>query len=213
MVDFARAARLLRELAAGTALQKAAEKADYDIPQARDDLLSLAARLDEQARELEKDLAAQRAREARREQVADSPNDLFFAFDGGSRGNPGPAAGAAVACDASGYVLTERTFFFENATNNVAEYHGLLAAIELATELGVTRLRIQGDSELIVKQLKGEYRVKNKNLMPLFLKAIRELRQFEKWEVMHVPREENRAADQLVNEVLDEKAPRKKRRR
>lgn len=213
MIDLRRSAALLKALADGVPLRQAAEQADFDFSQACDALNDLAFRLNRQGKHQEEIESAERERMESAKKIATGKDDLIFVFDGGSRGNPGPAAGVAVALDGDGKTLIERGRFLEKDTNNVAEYHGLLLAIELAKELGVRRLRLQGDSELVVKQLRGEYKVKNKNLLPLFLAAIRSLREFPHWEIRHIRREENQVADDLVNRVLDERAPRPGKKR
>ena len=124
--------------------------------------------------------------------------------DGGSRGNPGPAAVAAVATDADGEPLGERKLYICEATNNVAEYRAVLLGLELARELGAEEVEVVNDSELIARQIGGEYKVKHAGLKPLFIEAMRELRGFHKWAVRPVRREENERADELVNEALDE---------
>ena len=123
--------------------------------------------------------------------------------DGGARGNPGPAAVAAVASSPDGDELGERNEFIGDATNNVAEYRALLLGIQLARELGASEVEIVNDSELIARQIGGEYKVKNAGLRPLYLEAMRELRDFESWAVRPVRREHNERADELVNEALD----------
>ena len=124
--------------------------------------------------------------------------------DGGSRGNPGPAAVAAVATDADGEPLGERKLYIGEATNNVAEYRALLLGLELARELGAEDVEVVNDSELVARQIGGEYKVKHAGLKPLFAEAMRELRGFHKWAVRLVRREENARADELVNEAFDE---------
>ena len=123
--------------------------------------------------------------------------------DGGARGNPGPAAVAAVASSAEGETLAERKAYIGEATNNVAEYRALLLGLELARELGAEEVEVVNDSELVARQIGGEYKVKNAGLKPLFLEASKELRGFHKWAVRPVPREENERADELVNQALD----------
>ena len=123
--------------------------------------------------------------------------------DGGSRGNPGPAAIAAVVQDAGGEVLEERGEGIGRATNNVAEYRALLLGIERAAALGATELELVGDSELVVRQVKGEYKVKDAALRELHAEVGRALAGFESWSNRHVRREQNAEADRLVNEVLD----------
>jgi ribonuclease HI len=124
--------------------------------------------------------------------------------DGGSRGNPGPAAAAAVASSSDGETLAERTAYIGEATNNVAEYRAFLLGLELARELGAEEVEVVNDSELIARQIGGEYKVKHAGLKPLFAQAMGELRGFHKWAVRSVPREQNTRADELVNEALDE---------
>ena len=124
--------------------------------------------------------------------------------DGGSRGNPGPAAVAAVATDADGEPLGERKLYIGEATNNVAEYRAVLLGLELARDMGAEEVEVINDSELIAYQIGGEYKVKNAGLKPLFTQAMRELRGFHKWSVRPVRREQNARADELVNEALDE---------
>ena len=123
--------------------------------------------------------------------------------DGGARGNPGPAAIAAVVQDGAGEVLEERGEKIGRATNNVAEYRALLLGIERAAALGATELELIGDSELIVRQVKGEYKVKDAALRELHGAVKRALADFESWSIHHVRREQNAEADRLVNEALD----------
>ena len=123
--------------------------------------------------------------------------------DGGSRGNPGPAASGAVLLDESGKVLREVGTFLGVATNNVAEWTGLVTGLEAALELGVDDLTVRLDSELVVKQISGAYRVKHEGLIPLHARAKSLLRKFPRVDVGHVPRKQNAAADALVNHVLD----------
>jgi ribonuclease HI len=123
--------------------------------------------------------------------------------DGGSRGNPGPAASGAVLFDEGGAVLREVGTYLGVATNNVAEWTGLVTGLEAALELGVDDLAVRLDSELVVKQISGAYRVKHEGLIPLHAKAKALLRKFVRVDVQHVRRKENAAADALVNQVLD----------
>jgi len=123
--------------------------------------------------------------------------------DGGSRGNPGPAAVAAVATEPDGEVLAERSERIGKATNNVAEYRALLLGIELARELGADEVELVGDSQLIVRQVQGEYKVKQEHLRPLRDEVMRALDGFGSWSIRHVKRGENERADELLNEALD----------
>lgn len=123
--------------------------------------------------------------------------------DGGARGNPGPAAIAAVVQEPGGSVLEERGERIGRATNNVAEYKALLLGIEMASALGAKELELVGDSELIVKQVKGEYKVKDATMRELHAEVKQALRGFDSWSIRHVRREHNSEADRLVNEALD----------
>ncbi|MBC5810328.1 MAG: reverse transcriptase-like protein [Candidatus Eremiobacteraeota bacterium] len=124
--------------------------------------------------------------------------------DGGSRGNPGPSASGAVLFADDGTVIAEVGEFLGVATNNVAEWKALLAGLEAALELGIDDLRIRMDSELVVRQLAGTYRVKHPDLIPLHAKARRLLSRFAAVETAHVRRADNAAADAVVNRILDE---------
>ena len=126
--------------------------------------------------------------------------------DGGSRGNPGPAAYAFVLEADDGTVLDARGETIGVATNNVAEYSALVAGLERAVEAGVTDLEVVSDSELVVKQMRGEYKVKNKALQDLFLDASRLARGIHRVRYTAVRREHNELADSLVNEALDRAA-------
>ena len=126
--------------------------------------------------------------------------------DGGSRGNPGPAASAAVLLGSQGELLEEISAYLGTATNNVAEWTALVLGLEAARKLGIRRLDVRLDSELVVRQLRGEYRVKHIGLQPLYQRAVRLLRAFEKVDIGHVPRKQNEVADRLVNRVLDQEA-------
>jgi ribonuclease HI len=136
-------------------------------------------------------------------QLAEVLEKLVVNVDGGARGNPGPAAIAAVVRAPGGEVLAERGERIGRATNNVAEYKALLLGIELAAGLGTPELELVGDSELIVKQVKGEYKVKDATMRELHTEVKRALRDFERWSIRHVGREHNAEADRLVNEALD----------
>jgi ribonuclease HI len=123
--------------------------------------------------------------------------------DGGARGNPGPAAIGVVVRDGGGEVLEEVGERIGEATNNVAEYRALLRGIELAAAHGGTDLELIGDSELVVRQVEGRYKVKNAGMKPLHREVKRALQSFDSWSVRHVRRAENSEADRLVNEALD----------
>ncbi|HEX2016776.1 MAG TPA: ribonuclease HI family protein [Solirubrobacteraceae bacterium] len=123
--------------------------------------------------------------------------------DGGARGNPGPAAAAAVVSDAEGTVLDEATRRLGVASNNVAEYQAVLLGVERARSLGATEVALVNDSELVARQLTGRYRVKHPAMRPLHLEAIAALRELDGWSIRTVPRAQNAHADALVNRALD----------
>jgi ribonuclease HI len=123
--------------------------------------------------------------------------------DGGSRGNPGPSAVAAVASTPDGDPLLERSAYIGETTNNVAEYKAVQLGLELARELGASSVEIVNDSQLIARQIGGQYKVKHAGLRPLFVETMAALREFDQWAVRDVRREHNQRADELVNEELD----------
>ncbi len=123
--------------------------------------------------------------------------------DGGARGNPGPGGAGIVVRDPDGKVVASGGAFLGTVTNNVAEYQALLWGLRTARTLGADRVVVEADSELVVKQLNGEYRVKNEGLKPLFCEAQVARRAFESAEFVHVRRERNAEADALANEAMD----------
>jgi ribonuclease HI len=126
--------------------------------------------------------------------------------DGGARGNPGPAGAGFVLEDASGSVVRSGGRYLGCVTNNIAEYQALIWGLETALDQGVTALRICADSELVVRQINGQYRVKNEGLKPLFAKAKSLLGRFPSVEMVHVRREMNAAADDLANQAMDSRS-------
>jgi ribonuclease HI len=131
---------------------------------------------------------------------------LTVNVDGGARGNPGPAAVGVVVRDEDGEILHERAERIGRTTNNVAEYRALLLGISTARELGGTEVELVGDSELIVRQIEGRYKVKDATLRELHAEAKRELAGFDRWSIRHVKRAQNADADRLVNAALDGEA-------
>ncbi len=123
--------------------------------------------------------------------------------DGGSRGNPGPSGYGVVLQAENGTTLAELGDFLGMRTNNVAEYSGLLAALEYALAHGVRRLRVISDSELMVKQMRGQYRVQSPELRPLFEEAKRRAARLEGFQIEHVLRGKNKRADELANQAMD----------
>lgn len=123
--------------------------------------------------------------------------------DGAARGNPGPAGGAAVLYDEEGRPIVRVGIYLGRATNNVAEYTGLLAGLREARDLGATEVDVRADSQLMVRQLLGRYQVRSEGLIPLYREAMSLLSGFEKRRISHVPRERNRAADRAANDTVD----------
>jgi probable phosphoglycerate mutase len=123
--------------------------------------------------------------------------------DGGSRGNPGPSGYGVVILGEDGKVLGELSEFLGMRTNNVAEYSGLLAALEFALAKGHLRLRVVSDSELMVKQIRGQYRVQSPDLRPLYEEAKRRIAKLEAFQIEHVLRGKNKKADELANQAMD----------
>src|SRR5580698_9603807 len=131
-------------------------------------------------------------------------NDLVIAHcDGGSRGNPGPAGYGALIEDQNGRVLARLSEYLGKRTNNYAEYSALLAVLAWALENGHPRVRVVADSELMVKQMKGQYKVNSPDLRPLWVEAHRRANQLEKFEIVHTLRGGNKEADQLANDAMD----------
>src|ERR1700676_2501906 len=133
------------------------------------------------------------------------PRPAFQAnIDGGSRGNPGPASYGVVIRDERGEIVAKLKKYIGRMTNNVAEYYGLIAALDYSQSNGVRALRVESDSELLVRQMRGHYKVKSPDLRPLFERAKKMSQTFESFRIDHVYREQNSEADALANEALDE---------
>jgi probable phosphoglycerate mutase len=123
--------------------------------------------------------------------------------DGGARGNPGPAGFGALIQDAEGRVLAELSEFLGIQTNNFAEYSGLLATLDFALGHGYQRLRVISDSELMVKQVQGKYKVKSPGLRPLYEQAKQKIARLDGFEIVHALRHRNKDADRLANDAMD----------
>ena len=130
---------------------------------------------------------------------------IIIYCDGAARGNPGPAGAGALLLDANGSVLDEVAKYLGETTNNQAEYQALILAINAAQTLGAESVEIFADSELMVRQIKGIYRVKNDGLKPLFKLIMKKLEGFSEYQITHVPREKNMHADKLANKTIDER--------
>jgi len=134
---------------------------------------------------------------------SDGDDSIVAYCDGGSRGNPGPAGFGVYIQDAAGGVLAELSQYLGKRTNNFAEYSALLAALEFAIHEGHPSLRVVSDSELMVKQIKGQYRVNSPELRPLYEEAKRRIPQLKRFQIQHVLRDKNRHADRLANVAMD----------
>ena len=133
--------------------------------------------------------------------------NVIIYIDGGSRGNPGMAGAGVVILDReTSQPLVEVGYFLGRMTNNAAEYHGLIRALEAADRIGANRLDIRSDSQLMVRQVTGQYRVKSDGLRPLYERVKRLLTGFDDWRMTHVYRESNQRADQLANQAMDARA-------
>jgi formyltetrahydrofolate-dependent phosphoribosylglycinamide formyltransferase len=131
------------------------------------------------------------------------PDEIVIYVDGGSRGNPGPAAAGFILTDPAGAKLCAKALFLGRTTNNVAEYTAVCKALEAAKQIGARSLAIFSDSELLVKQINGEYKVKSEQIRPLFRQIVNLLDGFENWKVQHITRDKNKEADKLVNRALN----------
>jgi phosphoribosylglycinamide formyltransferase-1 len=135
--------------------------------------------------------------------MRDTRNEIIAYIDGGSRGNPGPAAAGFTLADSAGIQLQAKAFFLGRATNNIAEYTSLVKALEAAKKIGAEQLVVFSDSELLVRQINGQYKVKSEQIRPLFRQAVNLLGEFKNWRVRHITREKNEQADELVNQALN----------
>jgi len=124
--------------------------------------------------------------------------------DGAARGNPGLAGAGAVILDEDGRVLARLGKFLGKQTNNVAEYQGLVLGLRRARQMGAREVEIRADSQLLIRQLQGKYAVKNEVLKRLYEEALALLRSFERYELVHIPREQNALADEMSNRAIDE---------
>jgi ribonuclease HI len=138
--------------------------------------------------------------------VSTPPASLHIHIDGASRGNPGDAGFGVFVAAADGTPVAELYGYLGRATNNVAEYQALLHALRYALAKGVQQVRVFSDSELVVRQIEGRYKVKHPDMIPLHREAATLLRRFDDAKLSHVRREQNKDADRLANRALDERA-------
>ncbi|MHC4293490.1 MAG: phosphoribosylglycinamide formyltransferase [Planctomycetota bacterium] len=135
--------------------------------------------------------------------MTQDPSQIIIYTDGGSRGNPGPSAAAFTLNDAKGKKIAARAFYLGKNTNNAAEYTAVLKALEHAKRYKTQKISIFSDSELLVQQLNGRYKVKSENILPLFEQVQAELSEFHSYEIKHITRDKNTKADELVNRALN----------
>jgi formyltetrahydrofolate-dependent phosphoribosylglycinamide formyltransferase len=131
------------------------------------------------------------------------PEKIIVHIDGASRGNPGPAAAGFIITDSTGNKLQAKAIFLGQATNNVAEYTAFTNSLAAAKQICIQQLTVYSDSELLVRQINGQYKVKSEQIKPLYQQAVNLLESFKNWKVIHIMREKNKAADKLVNQALD----------
>jgi len=131
------------------------------------------------------------------------PEQVIIYTDGGSRGNPGPAAAGFVLTESNGRQLQGKGLFLGHATNNAAEYTAIIKALEAAKQLGAKQVTVFSDSELLVKQINGQYKVKSDQIRPFFSETMELINEFENYNVKHIPRDKNTKADELVNQALN----------
>jgi ribonuclease HI len=136
--------------------------------------------------------------------VSNSEAEWLLMVDGAARGNPGHAGSGAAICDENGAVVKELSRYLGQTTNNVAEYEALLLGLEALIAMGKKRIRVQSDSELLVRQLNGQYRVRDPKLQERFGRVLSLLRHFDRYTIVHVRREANKLADKLANRGIDD---------
>jgi ribonuclease HI len=181
-------------------VEKAARASEEELEEAME--LSKA---DRDRKKAERAQAAAREAEAARVEAARPPPRTRLFTDGAARGNPGPAGAGAVIVSAEGHVVAKIGKFLGDNTNNYAEYMGLILGLRRAKAMGIKELDVFADSELVVKQLAGEYQVKAENLRPLYEEARQLLTGFAAIAVSHIPREQNGAADEMSNRAIDQR--------
>jgi ribonuclease HI len=181
-------------------VERAAQRSAQELDESMD--LSKA---DQERRRRERAAAAEREREAAKAVQAAPPTRTRLFTDGAARGNPGPAGAGAVIISPDGHIVAKVGKFLGESTNNVAEYMGLILGLKRAKAMGIRELEVLADSELLVRQLHGDYAVKAEHLKPLHAEAAELLKAFPGAILRHIPREENAAADAMSNRAIDER--------
>jgi ribonuclease HI len=184
----------------GSEVERAAARAAEELQVSMD-----VSKAEREARKRERAAAAAEAEreQAAAEAVTARPVHTRLYCDGASRGNPGPAGAGAVIVSPEGHIVAKVGKFLGEETNNVAEYMGLILGLKRAKAMGIKELEVLADSELVVKQVKGEYAVKAEHLAPLHAEAVALFKAFDQIEIRHIPREENTAADEMSNRAID----------
>jgi ribonuclease HI len=195
-------AQLLLAIAEHETLERTCEVLELDLETARKLLRGAAAALRAEQKPEKKPPAASSQAEPVAKPPASTAMRVFS--DGAARGNPGPAGAGAVLTDSKGNVLARLGRYLGRQTNNVAEYQGLLIGLRRAQEMGAREIEVRADSQLMIRQLKGEYAVRNAALKPLHAEALRLLRSFGSFGLEHIPRAENSLADEMSNRAIDE---------
>jgi len=181
-------------------VEKAARAVEAELEEAME-----LSKVERDRRKAERSAAAAREAEEARVEAARPPPRTRLFTDGAARGNPGPAGAGAVIISADGHIVAKVGKFLGDNTNNYAEYMGLILGLKRAKAMGIRELDVYSDSELLVKQLSGEYQVKADNLKPLHEEARQLLQGFTDIAVSHIPREENQAADEMSNRAIDQR--------
>jgi ribonuclease HI len=181
-------------------VERAAQRTAEELDESMD--LSKA---EQERRKRERAAAAEKERETARAVVAARPVRTRLYSDGAARGNPGPAGAGAVIVSPDGHIVAKVGKFLGESTNNVAEYMGLILGLKRAKAMGIRELEVLADSELLIRQLSGDYAVKADHLKPLHAEATELLRAFPDPILRHIPREENAQADAMSNRAIDER--------
>jgi ribonuclease HI len=181
-------------------VERAAQRSAQELDESMD-----LSKVDQERRRRERAAAADREREEAKAVQAAPPTRTRLFTDGAARGNPGPAGAGAVIVNPNGHIVAKVGKFLGESTNNVAEYMGLILGLKRAKAMGIRELEVLADSELLVRQLHGDYAVKAEHLKPLHAEASELLKAFPGAIIRHIPREENSAADAMSNRAIDER--------
>ncbi|HVP69014.1 MAG TPA: ribonuclease HI family protein [Anaeromyxobacteraceae bacterium] len=181
-----------------TEVEKAARQSAEELESAMNE-----SKVERERKKKDRAAAAEKEREQEREREVARPLRTRLYTDGAARGNPGPAGAGAVIINENGHVVAKVGKYLGETTNNVAEYTGMILGLRRAKAMGLRSLDVFADSELVVKQLNGEYQVKAEHLLPLYEEARALLKGFSEIEIRYIPREENAQADEMSNRAID----------